>query len=373
MDRALALAKFEFMSNFNIKGDAISFSIIAIVLFLRVWTVEVIQDKTPINVGILLQDQLQAENLRLSSEEQLKTLVQGNSEAQLQSMLEKEELDAYIVQCSDCETLTLNVVSIDEVDAKNHVMLLAKLLSDALIPLQFSLDPEVYKQIQSGFEIKYINNGEQDLSNSRILTTVFMFLVCISVLSAFSLLLQGITSEKEEKITEMYMSSMKVQEWVDGKVIAALGIAVKGLVLYFFFTAIALDVFGFTSFSNQELLVFAREKAFPLFVSFTLGFVFWCYLYAFVSVLIDKSSTSIKNAAILFPMAAFGVIYSISDYVASPFYHVFSFFPMTYIFALPSKIMSSDFQVYYLVATSVVQILATILMRQFTYKHLKFI
>ena len=373
MDRAIALAKFEFMSNLNIKADIISVFIIATVLFLRVWTVDSIQNKTPIRVGILIKNQNQAELMLVSKSHQIRDLVHSSKESYLKELLKSKKIDAYITQCIDCEELTLNVFSLSEVDAKNFITHIASLLSDHFIPSQFSLSSEEYKQIKSGFKIEYFNELGRDFSNMKVMTTVFMFLVCISVLSAFSLLLQAITMEKEEKITEMYMSTLKVNEWIDGKVLAALGIAVKGLILYFSFAVIALDFTETIKFTQEELLIFITDKALPLFISFSLGFIFWCYMYALISVLIDKSSISIKNAAVLFPMAAFGIIYSISDYVASVYYIIFTFFPLTYIFALPSKIMSSDFNWYYLLAASSVQLISIFWVRKITYRRLKFI
>ncbi|TMS91559.1 hypothetical protein CWB58_18850 [Pseudoalteromonas sp. S201] len=372
MNRAVALAKFEFMSNFNLKADAISIGIIAIVLFLRVWAVESIQDKTPINIGLLLSSQ-QLETVRNFKSVRLKEMLKSDNEDEFIEMLKSGELDAYIDLCKDCDELTLNVYSIVEIDAKNYVQSISSQLSDALIAQHFSIPVNYYNQIKEGFNVKFINESSEDLTNLKIVNNVFMILVCISVLSAFSLLLQGITVEKEEKITEMYMSTMKVHEWVDGKVLAALGISAKGLVLYFIFAIIGLEQFGLTDFTQNDLNYFISQKAIPLLISFTLGFIFWCYLYAYISVLIDKSSISIKNAAVLFPMAAFGIIFSISDFVSSPFYDLFSYFPLTYIFALPNKIMSSDFGWTYLLMTSFIQLLAIFLVRRVTHKHLKFI
>lgn len=373
MNRALSLAKFEFKAHMNWKADVISLAVIAVVLLLRFWTVEVIHSSPPITLGIHTETQSLSSALQDSEYASIDRLIQEPNLSKLQELLEDGEIDAYAVICADCQELRLTIYSLDELETRNYIESITSDLSDLIIPQLYSLNNDDYSNIKNGFLIDYQNSANRDGTNGRIITTVFMFLACISVLTAFSLLLQGITFEKEEKITEMYISSMHVSEWVDGKVLSALGIAVKGLLIYMILSIIALDFFGFTTFNREEVQYLILNKSLPLLISFSIGFVFWCYFYALVSVILTKASTSIKNAAVLLPMAAFGIIISVSDYVSNTMYNVLCILPITYIFAVPSKVISSDFEWSSFFLFSAVALLATLWLRKTACRRLKFI
>lgn len=374
MHRSFSLAKFEFMSNFSLKTDLISFALIALVLLLRVWTVDIFQANTPIKLGLftghpVVKSAINS-NINMSNFE---TLIMNDNENELSRMLYNFDLDAYIIPCLDCQKPVLKIISINEVNADNYLKSISKSLSDTIFPIKYSLSNEEYILISEGFSINFINSDNKDSSNAKTLTMVLMFLLCISVLTAFSLLFQGITMEKEEKITEMYISSMKVSDWVDGKVLAALGIALKGLVIYFSFAVIGLDLMGVVSFSHQDVMFFLTDRFIPLLLSFSIGFVFWCYFYSYISVIISKASSSVKSSAVLLPLTAFGIIFSVSDYTSHSIYNFLCAFPITYVFAMPSKIMSTEFDFLQFLSFSSICFVSIILIRKLTYKSLKFI
>ncbi|AMJ76640.1 ABC transporter permease [Alteromonas stellipolaris] len=375
MQKVISLAKFEFLEQLNLKADAISIAIIGAILAARFFTVEFFNATTPVHLAAVVgsYDEQVIDFDRWKDNETLYNIPLLNSEAEAKRMMEQQEIDGYLTFCFTCDARSMTLHSMQEFHSQAYIYDLSSHISEIALPALLNISDVDFELIKNGLAIDYDINNEVVSPSASMLNTIFMFLTVLGILSAFSLLLQAITAEKEEKITQMYISCMNVNEWVDAKVLASLGVSVKAFALYFVFTALILSMFGLLQLEGNDVTQFIMYKVPILILVFAVGFVFWSYLFALVSVLIRDQSSSIKNAAIMLPMAAFGIVVSLGDYIATLGYKALSFFPITFVFAMPNRIITTDVGYLEPMMASAFVLLAAYGVRHLTYRYLRFV
>lgn len=127
-----------------------------------------------------------------------------------------------------------------------------------------------------------------------------MMLVCFVGLSFFMV---GITSEKQQRITEQIVSVISPQAWIDGKLIGLTGAAfasVATLLVGGLLIGAVVWLAGY-EFSIPDSL--SRWDLLPMFaILFLGGAVFWNCFFAAVSSIINDPNTSAKSGLLFLPM-----------------------------------------------------------------------
>ncbi|MBL8891594.1 MAG: ABC transporter permease [Planctomycetaceae bacterium] len=167
-----------------------------------------------------------------------------------------------------------------------------------------SILPEQLQSIFTPQALKITTTAPNSISLGDRVVAVgmgsLMILVCFIGLSFFMV---GITSEKQQRITEQVVSVISPQAWIDGKLIGLTGAAfasvatllVGGLIVG---AVVRMAGYGFSipdSLSRWDLL--------PLFAMlFMGGAVFWNCFFAAVSSIINDPNTSAKSGLLFLPM-----------------------------------------------------------------------
>jgi len=100
--------------------------------------------------------------------------------------------------------------------------------------------------------------------------------------------------------------------------------------------------------------------------------MFWCYLFAFVSTIINDPNSPIKSAAVLVPMTAFGIVLSLLDFVSTDFFKWLNYIPFTYLFTQSASIILTEIdKISFIISTSITSSV-TLIVRVFAIKYVKF-
>ena len=372
MNKTIALALYEYKGRINLKADLISLLLIAVLLASRLFAGQVAEDSPPIKLGLFFEQTNSASYGALLSEMDKLDIPVFNSSTLITEKLKSGELDAYITICEKCEEPTIKVVSEQQFTAIKYVESIKDKLEPILLPNMFEVSSDLYKSVINGFTIQFVASNKDVYQQFLTLNTLFMVLTIVGVLSAFAFLLQGITDEKDTKVTLMYMSCMKVKEWIDSKVIASTCLSLKNFVFYVALGGIGLTYFGVIELTNAEWSEFLQNKLVFLAVTFAIGYAFWCYLFALVSVLINDTNSPIKSAAVLLPMTAFGIVLSMLDFVSSQMFEFLNFLPLTYLFTMSASIVLTEVNMNVFILSSLCTLILTIVLRSLAIKFVKF-
>jgi ABC-2 type transport system permease protein len=116
-------------------------------------------------------------------------------------------------------------------------------------------------------------------------------------------MLTGITSEKQQRVTEQIVSAIRPQVWIDGKLIGITGAAIGSLGFLFatsFICLLAAWVMGWQVSLPDSL---QKWELFPLLFLFYLGGVlFWNCFYAGVASIIYDPNTSSRTSLLFLPI-----------------------------------------------------------------------
>ncbi len=372
MNKTIALALYEYKGKVNVKADLVSLLLVSILIFSRLFAGQVAEDTPPTKLVILFENPNGELYSQLATEmKKLNIPVYQDSNTVLE-MLEIDNIDAYVDICNSCKKPTLKVFSKKEFTALNYINLIKSKIEPILIPSIFRINDKLYFDIMDGYSIELVNSNKDIYKQFITINTLFMVLTIIGVLSAFAYLLQGITDEKDTKVTLMYMSCMKVKEWIDSKVLASTCLSLKNFLMYIVLGGVGLTYFGIIELSINEWIEFIKTKLLYLTITFAIGYMFWCYLFSLISVLINNSNSPIKNAAVLLPMTAFGIVLSMLDFASSELFELLNFLPFTYLFTMSAGIVLTNFDYVIFSYSSLLTIFLTILLRHLAIKYVKF-
>lgn len=176
----------------------------------------------------------------------------------------------------------------------------------------------------------------------KVAAAVFTGILLMAVFTSLAPLLTGITGEKQLRVTELVVSAIAPQAWIDGKVfgitgyaLASMGtIAAGGMI-------IALAARLASGFTLPAAAV-RPEVVLALLVFTVLGLLLWNAFFAAVASTIDDPNTSSRSSLILLPVIpvvmSFAVLRDPDGLIA----RILALVPLTSAPALPMRLVLSD-------------------------------
>lgn len=372
MNKTIALALYEFKGRINLKADFIGLVLICFLLVSRLFTGYFVEESVPTNLGILYNGIDNAVYVEIESVMDKMNIPIYKIEEVIKLKLKSGTLDAYLSICIDCEIPTIRVHSIGQFTAINYLNTIKATLEPIILPHFYGISGDMYKMIESGIDFVFVESDKDTYQQFLTLNTLFMILTIVGVLSSFALLLQGITEEKDSKVTLMYMSCMKVSEWIDSKVLAATFLSLKSFITYLVLAGVGLHYFGVLELSNEDWTYFIQNKLPYLAITFAVGYTFWCYLFALISSLINDPNSPIKSAAVMIPMTAFGIVLSLLDFVSADFFGWLNYLPFTYLFTLSASVVLTEFDTLSFILCTCLTLVLTLFVRSLAIRFVKF-
>ncbi len=178
------------------------------------------------------------------------------------------------------------------------------------------------------------------------LVSILLGLMIFGIFTGTGLLFTAITGEKTQRVTELVVSAVPPQAWIDGKVLGTIAYVVVNLATLGVGIVLSVAISGL--FSGQGLPPLPSMSVDPLTVLATLGLVvvgavLYLYLFAAVAATIDDPATSQRSGIIMLPgvFIALGWLGLIGD-PGNPAFAFLSYFPLTSSSAMSVRIVLGD-------------------------------
>ena len=175
-----------------------------------------------------------------------------------------------------------------------------------------------------------------------IAAAVFVGMMILGVFLALGWLMSGVTGEKQLRVTELVLSAVPAQTWIDGKI---LGITALVLVSLLTTSAGILALAAVVAtVSGSALPVAVVSPGFLLAAAlFTLlGLLLWTAFFAAVSATIDDPNTSTKGGLLFLPLLPVVLTFAVVKDPDSVLSRVLSLLPPTSASALPARLVLAD-------------------------------
>ncbi|MBA4406657.1 hypothetical protein C0389_05225 [bacterium] len=324
------VAKWEFKRWFKLKDQIITLMISALISLLIFGGKALIEkfgdDK--VELVIVNSDVLP---IKLSIESKIKLLKKEFNEIDEQEkLLSEKEIDGILI-LYDIDNLELIV-------NKEPAWLgeLQEVLTSAQQQIklkQSNISQEQLKNIFQQAQIKMNYTGtkkERSSAGDKVSAGIFIGLMLLGIFIGLSYLFVAITGEKQLRITEVIVSAISPQMWIDGKI---LGISLLSIVLLVtsalstIIFVIVSSMFGSgwsipLSITNPSLIV-------VLFILSVSGFLFWNTFFSAIAATINDPNTSARSSLMMVPVIPVAIAFFALGNPDTLAMKILSFFPLT--------------------------------------------
>lgn len=211
---------------------------------------------------------------------------------------------------------------------------------------QLPLTPQQRQQITELPEIKMVllnpEKDDKDEKGRSLFSGAILFLLIMGIFSGFGYLFTGITSEKQNRVTEQLLTLISPSQWIQGKILGISLFCLKtmltyGLIFFAFIQGaavisdkpeIGIPVTGFQIFSTLLFVI--------------LGLLLVNSFMAAFAATIDDPNHSSRSIMMFLPAIPVGLAYSGIDNAEGLMMQVLSVFPLTSFAAMPLRMAYVD-------------------------------
>lgn len=187
------------------------------------------------------------------------------------------------------------------------------------------INPAKVEELSKSVEMEMINErGEKEKGQSIILSYVLLMIIYITILVYGIMVMRGVIEEKQSRIVEVLLSSVRPFQLLLGKL---LGIGLVGLTQYVTWAVFAFIITGLTAaqafaFGGFKLPHIPASTLVFFVVFFILGYFLYATLYAVVGAIVSSEEDGQQvqlpvTASIIVPMALSSMILRNPDSLAS--------------------------------------------------------
>jgi ABC-2 type transport system permease protein len=162
----------------------------------------------------------------------------------------------------------------------------------------------------------------------------------LGVIGCLSMLVQGIAGEKFGRISEMVLTALPAQTWLDGKIIAATLHGLKTIVSYAIYTSLAAVVMGFVKLSVVVDLLAQLSIVGLLVLICVLGLCFWNCFFALIAAILPSEQSAIRNTLPILPISFLLISLTGAKHPQSAFLEFLSIFPPSSMAAMPVRLLN---------------------------------
>ena len=345
LERLRAIVSFEFLRFFNLKSELFGLGIIICLIVFRGASSILFSLTTEIIDIAILSESYTPKAYQEASPDHAKIVIKKvtNDETFLIEQVRMGNLDGYLKLSDTPDKIVF--VSMQAKNWESRLKPLAQVLQKQWLEKTFQRPVESFDFLFEELTLIQTPLDDSKQHTSQTVWGISMAILVISVmaiLTAFGQLVSGITSEKFGKLSEMILATIPASLWLDGKVIAAALHGLKVFFSYLIFSLVGLEFMGVIVVS--EILNEHGQISNLLLLSFVflVGYIFWCYLYCLLSVLIQSPNSQVKNTLSILPLVILAVCITGFGSIDSLFMGILAYFPLTYSFAMPLQIISGE-------------------------------
>ena len=186
------------------------------------------------------------------------------------------------------------------------------------------------------------DNKDQNDRGRDLISGALLFLLIMGIFSGFGYLFTGITSEKQNRVTEQLLTLITPSQWIQGKILGISLFCMKTMITYgilFFLLIKGVAAFSGKAEVNLPITVFEIFSA-TLFV--TLGLLLVNSFMAAFAATIDDPNHSSRSILMFLPALPVGLAYSGVDNAEGMMMQVLSIFPLTSFAAMPLRMAHTE-------------------------------
>ena len=188
--------------------------------------------------------------------------------------------------------------------------------------------------------------AEESGVGGTTLVSILLGLMMFAIFTGTGLLFTAITGEKTQRVTELVVSAVPPQAWIDGKVLGTIAYVIVNLATLGI--GIVLSVVASALIASGPVPPLPEISVNPFVVLVMLGLVIagavmYLYLFAAIAASIDDPATSQRSGIIMLPgvFIALGWLGLIGD-PGNPAFAFLSYFPLTSSSAMSVRIILGD-------------------------------
>lgn len=366
--RVLDVARFEFLRFFDIRGEIISLLILALIALIRFGgdAMIVLSAPTGINIGIEIAnvDLFPAPASKRfnfiptsssSHEDSLRKIERG----ELAGLLVEQEPAVYRLYTSKRVYWQDALI---ESFAPFHLKISSK--REGVSEQQFN---EIIRPLQL---IPHTTKGAlgKVRPDGYIISISVMILTIMGIISALSLIMQGIAGEKFGKISEIVLAAITPAVWLDGKIIAAGLHGLKTITAYAAYSIVTAVILGIVEVSDIYAAAGSWAHLSMAIASGALGLLLWSLIFSLASALLPNATSPIRNTLILLPMTCLLLCLGGAKEPDNGFIVALSFFPPTMPFAMPLRVISDTASNWEVAVSAILVVASSICLRHFVVK-----
>jgi ABC-2 type transport system permease protein len=184
---------------------------------------------------------------------------------------------------------------------------------------------------QAPIKINYTSGPSTKTTvGEKVVAGIFIVLMLVGIFIGFAYQFVAITGEKQQKITEVIVSAISPQKWIDGKI---LGISILSLVLlitYSLSTVVFVIISSFFGSGWSIPLVITNPLLVAVLFFLSLGgFFFWNTFFSAIASTINDPNTSARGSLMMIPCIPIAIAFIALGNPDSLTMKILSLFPLT--------------------------------------------
>lgn len=214
-------------------------------------------------------------------------------------------------------------------------------------------------------EPNYVLPGSRPMSAEIMgVSVAFIVLSALALLGAQGMLFTGLLNERFGKATEMIISAMPAEHWLEVKVAAATLHGIKTILVYGLFSALAAASMGVVDKNLWREMWRNGPQLMWLAVYCVAGLMVWNWLFAWVASLIRSPYSVLRNTLGMLPLTTILLCLGAVRSPDGAALYFASLFPLTSMTGMPVRIMQGYVPVHELCLGLAVLMLALALLRR---------
>jgi len=360
----LEVTKWEFKRWFKLKEQVITLligALISLLIFGGKSLLEKLSDKEIEIAGISSNIQI-----KLNTENNIKLLEKDLNElTSLKKLLSEEKIDGifFIKDIENAELIVnkepswLGIVQKSFNSARQQIKL-----------KQSNISAEQLNEIFTQVDIKLSFTGiKKEISSTgeKVAAGLFIGIMLLGVFLGLAYQFVAITGEKQLRITEVIVSAISPQTWIDGKILGISFLSLAMLVTYSLTSVIFVFISSlFGSGWSLPLVITNPLLIIYLFIFSLAGFFFWNTFFSAIAATINDPNTSARGSLMMVPAIPVAIAFFALGNPDSIAMKILSLFPLTSAPVISARLVLTDVSVIEIIVSLLLLILSTLYLRK---------
>ncbi|NQD37268.1 ABC transporter permease [Permianibacter sp. IMCC34836] len=213
----------------------------------------------------------------------------------------------------------------------------------------------------------YSPNARKPASGgSRVIAMALTVFSLMGVMTCFAYFFVSITSEKQQRVSELVVSAIPYQTWIDGKLLGLTGHGLKTMLTWCLYGWLALLAVSRFSDGSNDLLAAVSWPLVLMALLFALGgMLFWNTVMAAIAASIDDPNSSTRGSLMFLPTLFFMVAFPGLDAPENVVMQVLSWLPMSSMAAMPARLAHGIVPWWQVLGSFVLLVASILLLRRY--------